>query len=749
MYQKVVLVLSVWVFAQGIQAEDKPSPFYLSRNLKMQFVHKNLDELEQDWPAFQHQPFDKSGFNHLILPFHYEDRSNDGHPNEALSFSFLLSNSLDWSPGCYCSRHAFFVFTRDKEKMQYLAKTYNRKLIGFVVTDWDATHGVGGKLIRTKEGYHGVLQIFDKKGNQVLEKEYDKPRSFFQLLGDMSFDTMACLDVPLSKKLYEYLCMERCKDPQSLIKLGNAAFDQDRMSVYTDILRRDPGFADVRYWWALRKSWVDDADGFYYFQIGRALTSYLIEAAMVVFDPKRCPGKEFDRNFPRQIKLMETLLGSDHPSLLRIRLNMANNERKSDLNLRRRALHTAGQYPNSYYLMRELYIAYGLPPVGYDADMLISLGIAMIRSNYMTGCSSQYIANIKPLCIALHCLGYSGVAGDILLPLCQKDLHQEGLQVGDSWPMEYLADMYFETGQFNEAIRWYRVAFKRMRSFDTDRNKVLGQAAISAALASRQDVIEQILRDRRKELDQYGITPIVKAYRDILVGKEVNVESISELKFKVPNEWKNRQKAIFLTQRDLCDGTQKYRKKILEYALYWPLSHQMWVLIDGYERQEPSTISRGFYHALEWLFPEDVWVKQAVADYRKRTSEEDQNKAVSVEELMAILKPYPPQRYPKDTKKYRKFPKAVFMYSYADYAYAIKRLIDKRDFKQARELALRFNTMMSGFKITGLRYLANHLIHRIDQAEEKAKPKIFVRRERGEGRDKVDSSKPVLSSCCP
>jgi len=153
----------------------------------------SLAELEEMFPAFKHEPFDSAGYNHFSLPMHYEDRAGDGDANEALAMSFLLSSALDWGDGCYCSRHAYFIFKRCSKYMPALMKQYDPKLVGYLVTDWQASHGVGGKLIRCKGGYAGVLTIFNRKGKVVKEVRYDKPREFFDLLGDMAVDAIGFL----------------------------------------------------------------------------------------------------------------------------------------------------------------------------------------------------------------------------------------------------------------------------------------------------------------------------------------------------------------------------------------------------------------------------------------------------------------------------------------------------------------------------------------------------------------------------
>src|SRR5206468_4090565 len=80
-------------------------------------------------PAFKHVPFDKGGFSAIDLPFRYSDPSSLGNADEANAFAFLLSNALDWAPGCYCSRHAYFVFKRSMEELEPMREEYNHGVI--------------------------------------------------------------------------------------------------------------------------------------------------------------------------------------------------------------------------------------------------------------------------------------------------------------------------------------------------------------------------------------------------------------------------------------------------------------------------------------------------------------------------------------------------------------------------------------------------------------------------------------------
>ncbi|HTW93851.1 MAG TPA: hypothetical protein VMD30_03585 [Tepidisphaeraceae bacterium] len=126
----------------------------------------------------------------MVLPFHYSDPGKIGNAYEAGAFSFFISNDLDWGQGSYCQRHAYFIFHRDPLPMKYLAGTYDPTLIAAEIRGWRATNAVGGTLTKTAAGYTGNLVIYDKTGAVCFSKSYDKPRAYFDMLGDMDADAI-------------------------------------------------------------------------------------------------------------------------------------------------------------------------------------------------------------------------------------------------------------------------------------------------------------------------------------------------------------------------------------------------------------------------------------------------------------------------------------------------------------------------------------------------------------------------------
>jgi hypothetical protein len=222
-----IALLSLCQQAQADSATSTTSPLAEYRVGMMESGQYSLDDLAKQFPEFQHKPFDQSGFNALVLPFHYSDPAGIGNANEAGAMSFVISYDLDWARTCYCNRHAYFVFHRDPTLMEELATRYDSSVIAAAISGWRATHALGGTLVKSADGYGGTLQIFDRSGSICFTKTYDSPRPFFDLLGDMDVDAMTYFGSAPSNALSKYLHQRRCSD-QSLVDLGSAEFMPER-----------------------------------------------------------------------------------------------------------------------------------------------------------------------------------------------------------------------------------------------------------------------------------------------------------------------------------------------------------------------------------------------------------------------------------------------------------------------------------------------------------------------------------------
>ncbi len=693
--------------------------FPLAKAIKQPVSNYALEQLAEMWPAFRHAPIETAGFNHFTLPFLYTSLDGSGDSNEAYAFSFLLSNSLDWVPGGYCSRHAYFTFKRARRYVQKLALKYDENLIKSAIKDWEATHAVGGKLIQSKDGYAGTLEIYDHAGKQVLTKEYKKPREYFDLLGDMSVDAIIFFGGKPTAALVSHLHRRRCQRHQSIIDLGKAAFAEEKtdeeFGLYDQILKRDPGFADVRYWWANQKWWHDRNRPEFEYQMALVMDSYLIEPALRDFYPKHCPDKKLAGKHQQWLRDAEMLVGPDHPTLLYKKLKSACAAQQVPHDLLVRATRVASKYPNDHWFLWELGWAHRHEWGSGDSDLAASIFLVGMRNRYLTSSTDKdYVT--ERFALTMIDLGHNDIAAQVLLPIFQKKYSKGGASKA-GWCAKEVAKCLDIMGRHEEAIKYYRIAFKGLPEGDPEKNKVLVKGAIAAVLAGKDDILRQILRDRRKELTAANMLYLLEAYRDALDGKPVDTKVVAK-KLKHKTSWSYQQEAFFYVQMDLLAGKDTQRTLMKTWTNANPNNRSFMILFDAYDRKDPQPESACFYEAIEWLYGNDPWVKKAVADYRLRAKE---TRILGADELLERLKDFTPIPFPdKDTSRKRLAKKVLDALPPGAVAAAIRKMIANREFAKAEELSLRFHHLGVDHDLWVVSSRATHLVHLVRQAREKA-----------------------------
>ncbi len=696
----------------------------LARVAKLPLRTYTFRQVRERFPAFEHAPFETAGFSHLTLPFHYEDRAAGGDANEAYAFAFLLSFSLDWAPGCYCTRHAYLVFQRDRGVTRKLAAEYDRGLIASAVKRWRATHAVGGTLVHHKDGYSGTLSVYDRTGAVAAQFEYDKPRGYFDLLGDAAVDAMKSLGHEPSPALAGHLRLRQCKHHRSLIDLGRAAGLKEKPSglfaLYGRILKRDPGFAAVRYWLANQRGWVDRNDKARALANGKALESHLVQEALEDFSPAKCPDILLAAQYPLWLKQAETLVGPDAPWLVTKRLEAARQRGKIAPALLARASRVAAKYPNDYPLLCSLFEAYshggGLP-----ADLDTSSGIALVAlGNRYLPAPGHKAAAAHHIALAGRHLGFNDLCVQMLEPLTKVRLEREG-QRAVRWAARTLGEALFDMGHFDQSWRWYRTSFKGCVAGSSDAMRALVGGGVAAAHAGRLDVVRQILRDRRDLLAREGAVGLLEGYLDLLAGKRISHKAVWSRSEPRPS-WLERQLTIVTIQSDLLHRKDAHWqwaewgvKRDVHNRTFQILTHEMF-------HRHPQRSTDCFYEAIEWLEGDDPWARQAVAAWRRRVAEPS---VVEPAELLAAVAHYPPVRFPVGEKSRRSAAGNVHArFRVCAFACGVRRLADARRFDEAEELAMRYRHLAADMDSYPVRAHANHLVHLVAKAREAAKGAI-------------------------
>ncbi|MBA4388221.1 MAG: hypothetical protein C0404_09585 [Verrucomicrobia bacterium] len=682
------------------------------------------DKALEQWNAFQHEPFDKAGFNPLLLPFQFSSSEPGASGKEALAFSFLLSNALDWMPGNYCARHAYFVFKRSRSDIRTAGRTFDTELIKQQMERWQTTHAVGGKLIRGTNGYSGELKVFDSDGKQVLLKSYDSPMDYFDLLSAMCADTMRHAGYEPSAELVEYIKMKRCKDFQSIMDLGSAAFAEERSGeefrLYREILERDPEFAEVRYWAANQSFWSSGNRTFDW-QGSKVLKSYLVPSALFGYYPERRDAENPDSEYQSWVKQVERLVGQDSPLALDCRITSMNCRGILDTNLFERAITTACKFPNSCNLLDSLVMLLKTehPASPADCDLLASICAAGLNSRYMFGSSSGERYMMTGLAQAADALGNHQL-GLQLWGACISSATESGDETSVPLYADHAASSLRRLGLLEAAFNLQSGVLEQRYKMKTSSTKDVVNTYLPAALLGRQDILQGLPARDQSALSRGGERCLLDGYLDLLRGNPINAQAARELK-RVSSwaPWAYHEATILLAQEDFVTGTNSHRREITEYLEMNPNNRDLWVLFDAYDRRESLPDSWCFYEALEWLFKKDPWVRAAVAAWKQRQPNTSGNGKDCADRVMACIGVYKEvPRWPtgadvriEGSKAGRLPPGSV--------AVVVRDLVNKGENAAARDAALRYQVHAASSdhpyakfnRGYALRAYCNHLFH--------------------------------------
>ena len=464
----------------------------------------------------------------------------------------------------------------------------------------------------------------------------------------MSEDALTFLGAKPSPALSKHLHQRRCEYPQSLVDLGKAAFapekTREEFGLYDAILERDPGFAEVRYWYANQKKWMDGDEKYYYRQTAQSLGSYVTASALGDFDPEDCPDKALAKDYPQWVQQAEELVGPDFPDLVKRKLIEFRGIEEAPSGFVENATRVAARWPNQYWLLHDLARVYlkggGLP---VDADMAAGIEVAALRDRFLPGIGHKNNSLYELAGAMLH-LGNDDIVAQILTPLCSPDQLAK-------YPRERSADAnvlgkaLVSCGRYADAVPLFLAAYKGDIN-EVFRRQNLVHAGTAAALAGQADVLDGILRDHGPLLTEGGVRPVLEAYRDALAGKPVDGGPL--LKQMHGAAWDAGMEAVILcAQLDLMAKKNDNRGALVQWLTYLPDDRRLWFLMDAYDRQEGRPESAAFYDMIEWHHGKDPWVVKAVAAWRERSQGRPAPKVMTADELGRKLKGFQAVRWPK------------------------------------------------------------------------------------------------------
>ncbi len=657
-------------------------------------------QLVKMWPAFEHAPFKTAGFNHLSLPLRFISLDGTGNPVEGNAFAFLLSDMLDWTPGNYCARHAYFVFKSSRKEMKPFLRQYDRRVIKKLVREWFATHAVGGVLIQSKKGYSGILEIYDDNGRLVHKKDYRKHRKFFDLLGDMCVDAMRFFGHEPSAEMTELVHFPQCEHRESLIDLGNAAFlrrlSPEAFSLYEKILQRDPEFVNVRDWWSNQAGWAD---------YGRSEKKNV----------DRIPPKHVNARYKQLHSSAPEVTGPYSPSFLHKSLESVT-DGKTELtpDLLARAMPMASKYPNEFRMLYELGDTY-YQSIG-DNDMAASVFLTAMRNRFLVAIDHKKSVK-QGFALAVMRVGRNDVAARVLFPL-MKRLNRSGGPKRAATTARWLATALKQMQRYPEALKAYEFAVKGMKK-GHQRNQALAEMGVAAAMAGRLDKLNDIIRDYRVEIATLKRVYVLEAYRDSLMGKEIDLKAFlhKTMAEAQGRPWETKMCALrFYFQQAVMDGVPHFRNEIRRRVQADFHDRSFQILFHLYEKMAPREDSANFYEALDWLHGEDPWVIQAMEHYRQRSTA---RKLTTDEELAEYFKDFEPMYWPKaDPSRRDQAIQVIRSIPPGAVTVVVRDLIAEGDLDRAEELTRRYLNIAVNYCYS-VRSHAYHLLNKVKQARKK------------------------------
>ncbi len=344
-------------------------------------------------------------FNPVFLPFNYSCDGGDKDSLQQLTFPCFLSFKFDFVPDNYSARHPGFVFR--KESLSSL-KPDNTQVIVDYIADWKATHAIGGSIVQTKDGYSGELLVFNDSGEQVLRQVYSKPVPYFTLMGQMVKTWMDHRGQPISDGLYQELFRPMTTDMECLRLYGRSFYEtwrsQKEWDIYEEILKRDPDFAEVRFWYANQKGWTfkDGSDGKIQCMIerGKSLKSHLVISSLWEFSFNNCPDKTLVEDCTQILEYAAEIC-PDNPTVLSTLLDVKGDD--FTIEMLDEMLPVAKKNPRCWHILKSLAVRYR--KLGcYEKS--VPLLLAAINSGFLKGIN-RYDWEWSMLCYDFYNLGYN------------------------------------------------------------------------------------------------------------------------------------------------------------------------------------------------------------------------------------------------------------------------------------------------------------------------------------------------------
>ncbi len=338
----------------SISAQNSPSLITEFSNSIIQEQPKYSQIFQKPWYDYKITSGKNSeSFNPFFLPFKYINNTDTIDKNQHLTFPSLLSFKFDFVPDNYNSRHPSFIFQRDDKAKNALSPSVQE--ITKLMAEWQATYAFGGEITEYNNGFTGKMIVYDKNGIVILEKEYLNKTDYFKLMGLMVTDWMDFRKQKISAGLKKELFCSMTKSRESVRLYGNV-FDvkrrtQDEWDVYESILKNDPDFGEVRFWYANQKGWSGADKTWINANKLQSCSDHLVLCGLLEFDLKYCKDNSLITKYNQKLNYAETILNNN---IRIVSQNLFNTEIITDVNLLSSYIPIAVQNPNQLHLLEML-----------------------------------------------------------------------------------------------------------------------------------------------------------------------------------------------------------------------------------------------------------------------------------------------------------------------------------------------------------------------------------------------------------
>ncbi len=515
-------------------------------------------DLIKDW-FFLPVTSGEDAFNPVYIPFTYTCRGGTPDTMQYLTFPALLSFKFDFVPDNNSTRHPAFVFARDFAS-RTVKMTDSSDQIANYIKSWHATYAIGGELVQSTSGYSGSLVVFDKNGKEVLRKRYPESQPYFTLMGKIVRDWMIHAGWTVTDALWTELIRPMTSDMDNLSEYGKVFSVEHRSraewDIYEDILKRDPDFAEIRFWYTNQRTWQTGERIYSQLGLGRALASHLVMRALVEFNKDACTDPRLIDTVEQRFSYALRLFPEGHGWVLsgyidRIKLTEASLDSM---------LPYAKKLPGFLYFLRKL--------ASYEHEMnrletAIPLCLSGLKSNYLPS-SDEYAWSYKDLGIYYSELGY----------LDEGDRNNQQAFMEYSTENQYLvyasiAKNLRERFLFAEASEWFLKSFKRTK----DHIQLLA-AYMCLYEAGKPEMAKKLMEDQTTYPFNAYDRVIIQAREAIVDGKLQDAKAImDQLPFENVNikvDWRIQEEAE-LVKADIAllmgDKKSAYRYALNSYYL--------------------------------------------------------------------------------------------------------------------------------------------------------------------------------------